>query len=152
LHADFLDLYARNPLPDAGQAKALGRSIDLKKVSSPSYVVAGITDHIVPWKAGYRATQMLGGQSEFVLSSSGHIQSIVNPPGNPKASFHAGPAIIADPDEWLRDALQTKGSWWEHWARWVSRHSGARRPAPSALGSRKHRVRGATPGKYVLEK
>ena len=143
LHADFLDLYVRNPLP---------RSRQLKRVTCPSYVVAGITDHIVPWKAAYRTTQILGGRPEFVLSSSGHIQSIVNPPGNPKASYQTGPAGSDDPDEWLRSAAHAKGSWWEHWVRWVGTHSGEKRPAPKTVGNRKYRSRGKAPGKYVLER
>jgi polyhydroxyalkanoate synthase len=142
LHADFLDLYVRNPLPD---------STELKQVRCPSYVVAGMTDHIVPWKAGYRTTQMLGGRPEFVLSSSGHIQSIVNPPGNPKASYFAAPAQSADPDEWFRGATHNKGSWWEHWVRWAGAHSGERRPSPERLGNRQYRTRGKAPGSYVLE-
>jgi polyhydroxyalkanoate synthase len=150
LHADFLDLYVRNPLLEACETTVLGRSIDLQQVRCPSYVVAGITDHIVPWQAGYRTTSILGGPSEFVLSSSGHIQSIVNPPGNPKAAYFTGGSIQDDPDEWLRGANQTKGSWWEHWANWVSRHSGERRPAPAKLGSRKSRVLDPAPGRYVL--
>jgi polyhydroxyalkanoate synthase subunit PhaC len=143
LHADFLDLYVRNPLPT---------SVELKSFSAPTYVVAGMTDHIVPWKAAYRTTQMVGGRPEFVLSSSGHIQSIVNPPGNPKASYFAGAAGVCDPDEWLADAASAKGSWWEHWARWTASHSGPRRPAPKTLGNRKYRSRGKAPGKYVLER
>jgi polyhydroxyalkanoate synthase len=142
LHADFLDMYVRNPLVDSPELKKFGR---------PSYVVAGMTDHIVPWKAAYRTTQILGGKPEFVLSSSGHIQSIVNPPGNPKASYFAGVAEAADPDLWLGSTTPAKGSWWEHWARWVASHSGSRRPAPKQLGSSKYRARGKAPGKYVLE-
>jgi poly[(R)-3-hydroxyalkanoate] polymerase subunit PhaC len=143
LHADFLDMYVRNPLPS---------SAHLKRFSAPTYVVAGMTDHIVPWKAAYRTTQMVGGRPEFVLSSSGHIQSIVNPPGNPKASYFAAPAGSSDPDEWLAGAASARGSWWEHWARWTASHSGARRPAPKTLGGRKYRSRGKAPGKYVLER
>lgn len=142
LHADFLDMYVRNPLVESSRLKCFAR---------PTYVVAGMTDHIVPWKAAYRTTQLVGGTSEFVLSSSGHIQSIVNPPGNPKASYFSGAAAVGDPDEWLGAAQAAKGSWWEHWTRWVASHSGEQRPAPHALGNRKHRARGKAPGKYVLE-
>jgi polyhydroxyalkanoate synthase len=142
LHADFLDLYVRNPLVE---------SPHLKQFSGPSYVVAGMTDHIVPWKAAYRTTQLLGGKPEFVLSSSGHIQSIVNPPGNPKASYFAGGDACGDADAWLSSSAEVKGSWWQHWTGWVSKHSGDRRPAPRSLGSSRHRARGKAPGKYVLE-
>ena len=152
LHADFLDLYMRNPLLEHGATKVLGKPIDLMQIACHSYVVAGMTDHIVPWRAGYRTTRMLGGHPEFVLSSSGHIQSIVNPPSNPKASYFTGGSAQDDPDEWLRSATQSKGSWWDHWTNWVGEHSGDRRPAPKKLGSTKYRARGAAPGKYVLQK
>ena len=152
LHADFLDLYLRNPLLERGGVKALGESVDLEQVRCPSYVVAGMTDHIVPWRAGYRTTRMLGGRPEFVLSTSGHIQSIVNPPGNPKAAYFTGGSVQDDPDAWLRSATQAKGSWWDHWAQWVSQYSGNRRLPPKKLGSPKHPARGSAPGRYVLQK
>ena len=152
LHADFLDLYLRNPLPEAGAVEVLGTPVDLRQVGCPTYVVAGMTDHIVPWRAAHRTSRLFGGCSEFVLSSSGHIQSIVNPAGNPKAAYFADGLHDDDPDAWLGGATQSRGSWWEHWLRWVSEHSGARRPAPPGLGSRKHRSRGPAPGRYVHER
>ncbi len=152
LHADFLDLYVRNPLTEAGATTVLGRPIDLRQVDCPTYVVAGLTDHIVPWQAAYRTTQMLGGTPEFVLSSSGHIQSIVNPPGNPKAAYFAGGRTMRDPQRWLRGASEAKGTWWEHWTRWVAGHSGGLVAAPERLGSRKHRPLEPAPGRYVMQK
>jgi poly(3-hydroxyalkanoate) synthetase len=152
LHADFLDLYVRNPLTQAGSTTVLGRPIDLRQVDCPTYVVAGLTDHIVPWQAAYRTTQMLGGRPEFVLSSSGHIQSIVNPPGNPKAAYVSGGRTAQDPQQWLRGASEAKGTWWEHWTRWVAGQSGRQVPAPERLGSRKHRPLEPAPGRYVMQK
>jgi polyhydroxyalkanoate synthase subunit PhaC len=73
LHSDFLDL--------------LGSTIDLSAVGVDTYVLAGVTDHITPWRSCYATTQTVGGRCEFVLSSSGHVQSIINPLGNPKASL-----------------------------------------------------------------
>jgi polyhydroxyalkanoate synthase subunit PhaC len=151
LHVDFLDLYVRNPLATSGRAEVLGEPIDLAQVTCPSYVVAGMTDHIVPWKAAYRTSRMLGGRPEFVLSSSGHIQSIVNPAGNPKASYFAGGDVRMEADAWLGGATERKGSWWEHWSRWIGAHSGPSRPAPQKLGSTRHRSRGKAPGNYVHE-
>jgi polyhydroxyalkanoate synthase len=152
LHADFLDLYLRNPLPVPGEATVLGTPIDLRQVASPTYVVAGITDHIVPWQAAYRTSRLFGGGGEFVLSSSGHIQSIVNPPGNPKAAYFAGGPDQDDPDRWLSGATEAKGSWWEHWAGWLGAHSGDRRRPPPRLGSRRHRVLDPAPGRYVMQR
>ncbi len=152
LHADFLDLYLRNPLPAAGETRVLGKPIDLKKVRVPTYVLAGITDHIVPWQAAYRSTRIFGGRPQFVLSSSGHIQSIVNPVGNAKAAYFAGGPAGDDPNAWLKGATQSRGSWWEHWAEWLGRHAGERRPAPEKLGSPTHRPGAAAPGRYVLQR
>src|SRR5215203_142541 len=84
LHADFLDLFRSNGLANPGALEVLGTPIDLGNVMCDAYVVAGSTDHIIPWTGAYQTTQLLGGETEFVLSSSGHIQAIVNPPDNPK--------------------------------------------------------------------
>ena len=70
----------------------LGSPVDLSKVDVDSYVVAGIADHLCPWQSCYRSTQLLGGDVRFVLSTSGHIASMVNPPDNPKARFQVAPA------------------------------------------------------------
>ncbi len=117
-----------------------------------TYVVAGITDHIVPWPAAYAATQVLGGPTQFVLSSSGHIQALVNPPGNPKASFRTDGPDVADPQEWFRGARERKGSWWEHWTAWLGERSGERKRASSRLGSDAYPALDRAPGRYVHEK
>ena len=87
MHRDFMELAISNGLTRPGGAKMLGSDVDLGKVDTDSYVVAGIADHLCKWESCYRTTQLLGGHSRFVLSTSGHIASMVNPPGNPKASF-----------------------------------------------------------------
>ena len=86
-HADLLRMFMDNPLKTPGSITALGTAIDMSKVQVPAYVVAGITDHITPWQACYQSKNILRGKIDFVLSSSGHIQSIVNPPANPKAKY-----------------------------------------------------------------
>ncbi len=107
LHSDFLDLFVSNGLA-AGTITVLGTPVELGKVDIDTYVVAGSTDHIIPWRTAYRTTQLLGGESEFVLSSSGHIQAIVNPPGNPKASYFTGDGTPPpDANEWLDEPNST---------------------------------------------
>ena len=81
----------------------LGVPVDLSKVDVDTYVVAGIADHLTPWQNCYRSTRLLGGDSRFVLSTSGHIAALVNPPGNPKASYQVNEDNPADPREWLPD-------------------------------------------------
>ena len=152
LHAEYLDLFQRNPLVGAGEISVLGTPIDLRQVRCDCYVMAGATDHIVPWQACYRIPQLVRGKTEFVLSSSGHVQSIVNPPGNAKASYHTNPRRPRDPAAWLARAEKHAGSWWEHWSRWLVARSGQPRPARAALGNDAHPERDRAPGRYVLER
>jgi polyhydroxyalkanoate synthase subunit PhaC len=150
LHSDFLDLLASNGLAQPGLLEVLGTPIDLGKVACDAYVVAGATDHIIPWTGAYQTTQMLGGDSEFVLGSSGHIQAIVNPPGNKKAKFLTRPGPPPpDPLAWRADATTNAGSWWDHWLRWLRERSGDERRAPTTLGNRRHPPIEAAPGRYV---
>ncbi len=115
-----------------------------------TYVVAGVKDHIVPWENAYRSTQLLGGSSRFVLSTSGHIQALVNPPGPASRSTYRviedGPA---ESHAWLAEADMKQGSWWPDYTAWLSERSGTLRPAPKSLGSRGHRATAKAPGSYV---
>jgi poly[(R)-3-hydroxyalkanoate] polymerase subunit PhaC len=149
LHADFLRLFEGNPLMERGAITVLGTPIDLHQVRIPSYVLAGVTDHIVPWTAAFGATRVLGGETRFVLSSSGHIQSLVNPPGNPKASYRVDGPDVEDPHVWLGGATERRGSWWEHWASWIGERSGERVSRAPGLGSRRYPPLGTAPGSYV---
>ena len=149
LHADFLDMFANNSLA-LGHVRVLGSPVDLSKVECDSFVVAAQADHLTDWKACYATTQLLGGTSQFALSRSGHIQSLVNPPGNPKMSVALGPEPGPDPDEWLARSESVPGSWWEQWARWAALRSGVKRPAPRHLGNERHPAMEDGPGQYVL--
>lgn len=152
-HADMLQLYLKNPLVRPDYLEVLGTPIDMHKVNCDSYVVAGITDHITPWKACYETRRVLSGSdTTFVLSSSGHIQSLVNPPDNPKAKYYTNPDLELDADEWLRTAELSQGSWWEHWYGWISERSGERKAAPESLGSEEHPPRDKAPGRYVHQR
>ncbi len=91
MHRDFIKLALANALTKPGTATMLGSLVDLSKVDTDSYVVAGIADHLCPWQSCYRSTALLGGSTRFVLSTSGHIASMVNPPSNPKSTFQTGP-------------------------------------------------------------
>jgi poly[(R)-3-hydroxyalkanoate] polymerase subunit PhaC len=150
LHGDFLDILATNPFKKPGTFSALGTPIDLAKVTCDAFILAGITDHIVPWKACYATTHLLGGEREFVLNSSGHVQTIVTPPANAKAKYFTGLDYPGSPDEWLARAQARSGSWWEHWRDWSIPRSSQRRAAPTALGSARHPAGAPAPGAYVL--
>jgi polyhydroxyalkanoate synthase len=150
LHADFLRMFVENPLIHAGALTALGTPVDLGAVTCDIYAIGALTDHIVPWQGAYQATQLFGGRTRFVLSSSGHIQAIVNPPGNPKARYFVNPDTVADPAAWLEAATETPGTWWDDWVGWTVERSGAERPAPTRAGTRRHPALAPAPGTYVL--
>lgn len=148
LHADFLDIYLKNSMA-RGELAVRGSRIELAKVKADAMVVAARNDHLVPWKASYATTRLLGGTSEFVLSSSGHIQSLVNPPGTAKMTITTGPPPTPDPDEWLTDAQEVPGVWWQRWSDWQAPRAGMQRRAPAGLGNRRHPPGVAAPGRYV---
>jgi len=134
-----------------GALSVLGTPLRLDRITVPAFVTGAIADHLTPWQGCYRTTQLLGGASTFVLSHSGHIASLVNPPGNPKAHYWIGGTPGADPEEWLADAHQHQGSWWEPWADWVTARAGERRAAPETLGSQEHPVLDPAPGPFVRD-
>ncbi|WP_347058188.1 alpha/beta fold hydrolase [Blastococcus sp. HT6-30] len=152
LHRDFIDVAVGNTLTEPGKATMLGTPVDLSKVTVDSYITAGIADHICPWQSCYRSTQLLGGQSRFVLSTNGHIASLVNPPGNPKSTFQVAKSTPPDPDRWLAQAETVKGSWWPDFMSWLGERSGEDVPAPRELGGNGLEVLAEAPGTYVFDK
>ena len=149
LHHDFIKLAQANALTVPGAATMLGSPVDLSKVGTDAYVVAGVADHLCPWQSCYRSTQLLGGPVKFVLSTSGHVAALVNPPATQKASFQTAPANPADPAEFLAAAATTGGSWWPDYSSWLAQRSGERKPSPRNLGRKEYPVLYAAPGTYV---
>jgi polyhydroxyalkanoate synthase len=152
LHADFLSLMESNPYVNPGRITIGGHPLDMGKVDIDSYVVAGTTDHITPWQGCYETAKLYGERSTFVLSNSGHIQSLINPPDNRKAFFWAAPVEGDTGEAWLRQAPKSAGSWWPHWLEWISARSGKKKPAPVALGSAELAPLDTAPGRYVMER
>jgi polyhydroxyalkanoate synthase len=152
LHRDFIELAMCNGLVTADAASMLGQPVDLGKVTVDSYVVAGVADHLCPWQSCYATTQMLGGKSRFVLSNSGHIAALVNPPSNPKATFQTSDDTVPEADEWLKGAHSESGSWWPDFAKWLAERGGGTKPAPSPLGSPHLPPLEAAPGTYVFDR
>ncbi len=150
-HADLIGVFLDNPYVNAGKMTVLGEAIDMRQVEVDAYIVAGITDHITPWRACYDTARVYGPDSTFVLANAGHLQSLLNPPGNPKAYFATAPAAADDADAWAAGAIRQDGSWWLHWMAWLQQRSGEQKAAPRKPGSRKHPPGVAAPGEYVLE-
>jgi polyhydroxyalkanoate synthase len=149
LHGDLLDFFKHNPLSHPGGLEVCGTPIDLQKVTVDSFSVAGINDHITPWDAVYRSTLLLGGERRFVLANSGHVQSILNPPNNPKANYLGGTKLSSDPRAWYYDAKPVDGSWWTQWLGWIQERSGAKKETHMALGNQNYPPMEAAPGTYV---
>ncbi|MEB0040176.1 MULTISPECIES: class II poly(R)-hydroxyalkanoic acid synthase [unclassified Pseudomonas] len=149
LHGDLLDFFKHNPLSHVGGLEVCGTPIDLQKVTVDSFSVAGINDHITPWDAVYRSTLLLGGDRRFVLSNSGHVQSILNPPGNPKSNYVENPKLSSDPRAWFYDGKTVEGSWWPNWLEWIQQRSGEQRETLMVLGNQNYPPMEAAPGTYV---
>jgi polyhydroxyalkanoate synthase subunit PhaC len=151
LHRDYLDLYFTNPFVNPGKLTLNGNTVDMSKVKADSYVIAGVTDHITPWKGVHKTAQIMGEGTTFVLSNSGHLQSLLNPPTNPKASFMIGTVNPSGPEAFVAAAEKRKGSWWLDWRDWLHARSGEEVAAPASLGSERHPVLAAAPGTYVFD-
>jgi polyhydroxyalkanoate synthase len=155
LMGDFMHIFETLAFTKKGEVKMVGHKVDLSKVKSDLFLLGGVTDHITPWRACYRSTQLFGSKDvTFVLSQSGHMQAILNPPGNPKAKYFVSTKAgrpPADVDDWLKGTEEVAGSWWPFWMEWVQKRSGKKVDAPKALGSKKYPPKESAPGLYVLD-
>jgi polyhydroxyalkanoate synthase len=152
LHREMVLMGLHNSLTTAGEVSMLGTAVDLGKITNDAYVIGGVADHICPWQATYRSAQLLGSKDNtYVLSTSGHIAALVNPPGNPRASFRAGPVDDSTAEEWLDENAPQKDSWWPHYIAWLTERSGPEVDAPQALGGPGYQPLAPAPGTYVHE-
>jgi polyhydroxyalkanoate synthase len=150
-HRQMLDMVADNKLVRPGGITVLGTPIDLSRIDCDTYVVAGRTDHITPWQTCYRTTQLVSGRSQFVLCSSGHIQTVVADPKHRGLGYYLNPETPPEAGQWLAGAQRREGSWWEHWAGWLAERSGEQIPAPASLGSSRYPALEPAPGRYVRQ-
>ncbi|MEP6657317.1 MAG: class I poly(R)-hydroxyalkanoic acid synthase [Betaproteobacteria bacterium] len=149
MHSFYLrNMYMHNRLREPGGITLAGVPIDLSKVKVPSYFVSAMEDHIAPWKTTYAGPQIVGGKSRFVLSGSGHIAGMINPPSVTKYGFWTNDEKPDSPDEWLETAEQHEGSWWTDWRAWLKPYLG-REVAPRIPGKGKLKVLEAAPGSYA---
>jgi len=153
------ELHLNNGLMKPGAISLNGRAIDLRRIVTPTYVLAADKDHIARWPSCYATTQIQQGEVRFVLAGSGHIAGVINPPQTRKYYHYVnpghpdGPALNPDnptrAEAWLERALKVEGSWWPDWQRWQERWSGdwvaARVPDPGS-------VLEPAPGRYVRER
>jgi polyhydroxyalkanoate synthase subunit PhaC len=152
-HSWYLrNTYLENNLIVPGKIELLGEKLDLGSIRQDVYAVGAEKDHIVPWQAAWRVTQLVGGNVRFVLASSGHIAGIINPPGG-KGTYWVvePPARFESSEAWRENAAKHDGSWWMDWSAWLSERSGGL-GAPPGMGSATYLPLGSAPGSYVLER
>jgi polyhydroxyalkanoate synthase len=145
--------YFANKLREPGALVNCGVPVDLGKVNLPTFVLATREDHIVPWRSAYRTLELVGGSDKtFLLGASGHIAGVINPAAKNRRSYWTGEPYPADPDAWLSNAQEQKGSWWPRWSEWLAQHGGGKRKAPRAPGNVQYRPIEAAPGRYVKQR
>ena len=152
-HSWYLrNTYVENNLIVPGKIELLGEKLDLRSIRQDVYAVGAEKDHIVPWQAAWRVTQLVGGKVRFVLASSGHIAGIINAPGGKGTYWVVKPsARFKSSEAWREKAAKHDGSWWMDWSGWLSERSGGL-GAPPGMGSATHLLLGSAPGSYVLER
>ena len=143
------NMYLENKLRLPGTLTTCGVPIDLGAVRLPTYILATREDHIVPWKTAYLSTELLQGDTRFVLGASGHVAGVINPPAKTRRSYWSSEQLSPTAEEWLAGATETRGSWWPNWDAWLQGFSGGERAAPKKLGNAKFKPIEPAPGRYV---
>ncbi|MCB1429989.1 MAG: alpha/beta hydrolase, partial [Nitratireductor sp.] len=150
-HSYYLrNCYLENRLSQ-GTMEIAGEMLDLSEVKIPIYNLATREDHIAPAGSVFVGSQFFGGKVTYVMSGSGHIAGVVNPPGAKKYQYWTGGKPVGELDSWLETAKEHPGSWWTHWDKWIRAIDKETVPARK-IGSRKHKPLEDTPGSYVLVK
>jgi polyhydroxyalkanoate synthase len=149
LHADVIDMFSTGCLLTPGEMVFDNTPLDLASVECDKFILGGLSDHITPWKACYRSALAQGGDTEFLLSNSGHIQTLLNSPSKKRASYFVNKELPADADSWLDSAELELGSWWQYWFEWLQSRSLGMKRAPKKMGNKQFPAGRAAPGSYV---
>ena len=154
-HSFYLrNTYRENNLVKPGKIKLKGRPIDLGRIEQEIYAVGAQRDHIVPWQSAWKICKLASGDARFVLTSSGHIAGIINPPSKGKGNFWVTDGLansFSSAEGWFGNATKHDGSWWADWVEWLGARCGEK-AQPPRMGSEKHPPIEDAPGSYVLEK
>ena len=149
MHSYYLrHMYLENRLVQPGGLTLAGERLDLRTIGLPIYQLSAESDHIAPWKSTYALSRLVRGPYRFVLSGSGHIAGVINPPAANKYYYLTNAKNPASPDDWIVGATRHAGSWWTDWAAWVARHGGGQVPARMPGDGRLAPIEDA-PGSYV---
>jgi len=153
MHSFYLrNMYLDNKLVEPGGIEIEGVKLDLRKIDVPTYIISTREDHIAPWQPTYKATQLYKGPIRFILSASGHIAGVVNPPAAGKYCYWINDETPADPEKWLAGAEQHEGSWWPDWDMWIKKQNGKELTDARKPGDGKLKALCDAPGTYVTMK
>ncbi len=141
-------MYLDNKLIQSGEIRLLNTPIHLKKIKTPTYFLSAEQDHIAPWKSTYSGRLHHGGKTTFVLSGSGHIAGVINPPIKDKYYYYTNETYYPEAEEFLNNAQKNNGSWWTHWENWLSSHSG-KKIAARMINNAPYSIIEDAPGSYV---
>jgi polyhydroxyalkanoate synthase subunit PhaC len=152
LHSDFIDIYLNDVFRNSGSQRLFGAPIDYERVTVPTYFVGGLEDYLMPWRGIYRAVRCFGGENRFVLSTSGHVQSILRPPNLANTHYFVNDDLSGSADVWFSGARRMEGTWWRDWSEWLRGHAGPVADAPRSLGAEAFPPLCPAPGSYVMER
>jgi polyhydroxyalkanoate synthase len=152
LHGDVIDMFSTACLSTPGSMVIDGTPLDLSSLDCDKFFLGGLSDHITPWKACYRSAQAFGGDKEFLLSNSGHMQTMLNSPSKRNASYFTNSDLPDEAGNWLDGAQLQQGSWWSYWRDWVAPRSLATKKAPRHVGNKSYPEGVPAPGDYVHQK
>ena len=142
-------MYWENKLREPGGIVIDGVPIDLGNINVPVYFLATIADHIVLWQAAYKGTQLVGGDTRFVLAGSGHLAGVINPPAKGKYPHWINEDLPADAAAWFDGATQHEGSWWPDWYNWLQSHNDKQVTSPKPGKHKSYPIIEDAPGSYV---
>jgi len=135
-----------------GTFRICGETPSLQDIKLPICAIACETDHIAAWRSSFNGIKQMGSRSKtFILSQSGHVAGIINPPSKMKYGHYTNKGPMKDADDWKAGAHFHQGSWWPRWGEWLARRSG-KRVAARAPGDSQHPSLGKAPGTYVISK
>ncbi len=145
------EIFLKNRLIEPGKLVMNGKPIILQNITTPTYILNTHEDHIAPWHCGYAGTHVFKGPLRFVLGDSGHIAGVFNHPKNQKYRYWTYDQYPTNSHDWLKNATQHAGSWWNDWLPWISPYLGTKVDARS-VGSKKFPPLGSAPGTYVMKR
>ena len=154
MHSQYLrKMYLENSFKEPGGMTVAGIPLDVSSIKNPAFFLGTVDDHIAPWKSTFGGASLFKGSTKFVLSGSGHIAGVVNPPAANKYGYWSSrERPKGDPDSWHQKATLKEGSWWPHWQRWITKYVGSK-VVPRKPGRKKNfPTLEAAPGSYAARR